>query len=434
MAAPSRPNIVVIMTDDQTVESMRVLPKTLQLVGAAGTTFSRAIVSYPLCCPSRATYLTGQHAHNHRVLNNARGFDRVDHSNTLPVWLRAAGYYTAHVGKYLNGYDDSSGVPAGYDSWFALGSQGYRMYDYHVNDNGRIVAYGSSPAHYQTDVLARRAVQIIRARESGTPFYLTVWPLAPHDEILDQPTPPRPAPRHAGRYQAVPLPRPPSFNEADVSDKPAIIRSQPRFTPTVVDDITRRYRAQLAALLAVDDLVASVMGALRDTGQLDRTLVVFTSDNGFLNGQHRLAAEKVFGYEESIRVPLLIRGGGFPAGRTTSALVSNVDLPRTLVAVSGARPRRLLDGRPLLPLPASRPILLETGHNEGKAQYVGVRTDRYVYLQHNTAERELYDLARDPHQLDSRHADPAYAAVRAQLARDVARLRSCRGATCNPPQ
>jgi N-acetylglucosamine-6-sulfatase len=447
-AAKVRPNILVIMTDDQTVEQMRALPKTRRLLGARGTTFTNSFVDVSLCCPSRSTFLTGQYAHNHGVLANGGphgGYVHLDHSNTLPLWLQEAGYYTAHVGKYLNNYGKKSPAPPlGWSRWFALTDPSvYRMYDYTVSDNGKPVTYGEAPRDYQTDVIAAKAEEILRSRAgSKQPFFVTVAPTSPHLERLTrEQTPPRPAPRYAGRYAAEPLPRKPSFDEADIADKPDHIRDRPRLSPAKRARVIETYRACLASLLAADDLVERLVKTLEETGQIGRTVIVFTSDNGFFFGEHRVAGGKYLPYEESIRVPLIIydgrKEGRFPAGATVAQPVSNVDLAPTIVDLAGARARREMDGRSVLPLVADRGrgkdrTLLIEGFGEGrdKPPFAAVRDPRWFYAEYRNGDQELYDLETDPFELRSLHADPAHAAVRKDLAGRLARLRVCTGASC----
>ncbi|HKI02861.1 MAG TPA: sulfatase [Thermoanaerobaculia bacterium] len=439
----TRPNILVIMTDDQRLDEMRVLPKTRALLGQRGTTFANSFVSYSLCCPSRSTFLTGQYAHNHGVLLNSGpngGYQRLNHSNTLPVWLQEAGYYTAHIGKYLNNYGvGSPAAPPGWSRWFGLiDPTTYKLYDYVVSDDGVPVSYGDAPDDYQTDVLAAEAESVLRSRaRSSQPFFVTVAPVAPHlEQVRNGQQPPRPAPRHEGRFAAEPLPARPSFSEPEVGDKPAHIRRLPPLSSAKGARETSVYRARLASLLAVDDLVERLVGALAETGQLDRTVIVFTSDNGFLLGEHRIVDQKYYPYEESIRVPLIIRGGGFPVG-TAAQPVSNVDLAPTIAALAGARPRRVMDGRPLLPLALDpqlgkeRTLLIEGfGSGSAKPPFQAVRTPQWFYAEYGKGERELYNLQVDPFQLQSRHAAPALAAVRKDLAARLARLRSCAGKAC----
>lgn len=439
-----RPNIVLILTDDQTLESMRVMEKTNRLLGDEGTTFANAFVSYPLCCPSRATLLTGQYAHNHGVMGNVPpegGYGRLNQANTLPVWLQKVGYNTAHVGKYLNGYRGPE-VPQGWTRWFGLADPTtYRFYDYTVVDGGKKVHYGTAESDYQTDVLAAKAEEILRQFiRSGRPFFLSVAPVPPHQERSDeegQGMPPRPAPRHLGTFADEALPGKASFDEADVRDKPPNIQKRPRLSTAKKEEIRRAYRAQLEALLAVDDLVERLVAALEETGQLDNTVIIFMSDNGFFNGEHRIEEGKRLPYEESIHVPLIVRGGGFPAGETALQPVANIDLAPTIVALTGARARRKMDGLNLLPLaldPSAgqdRTLLFETTSvNSARPAYDAIRTSNWLWIEYRSGARELYDLKADPLQLLSLHNSPALGIVRADLARRLDKLRKCAGATC----
>lgn len=449
-AAAATPNVVVIMTDDQNVSSLSVLPKTRQLLAAAGTTFSNNFVSYPLCCPSRATYLTGQYPHNHGVMGNSPpdgGYSMLRGGETVPVWLSRAGYQSAHVGKYLNGYgaQNPREVPPGWGEWHGLvDPTTYRMWGYTINHNGVTRTYGQQdvedPALYQTDVLSTIATNYIdRTAPSAQPFMLSFAPLAPHSEVgwasVNGNRNPRPAPRHRGAFNDAALPRPPSFDEADVSDKPAAVRQLPRLDAQAIAGITKDYRSRLESLLAVDDAVAAIVGRLVAHGELANTLIVFTSDNGWLQGEHRIPRGKIFAYEESSRVPLILRGPGIPAGATNPAFVSNVDLAATILDAADAVPGIPIDGRSLIPIaqdpPTGRAVLIETGPKpSGNQWYAAIRVGRWSYVEHSTGERELYDLETDPYQLRSRHNDPALAPVRTQLATRLHQLQSCSATTC----
>jgi N-acetylglucosamine-6-sulfatase len=440
--ADKRPNVVVLMSDDQTVESMRVMAKTRAAIAAAGITFENSFASFSLCCPSRATFLTGQYAHNHGVLGNREpmgGYYKLDSTNTLPVWLQRAGYSTAHIGKYLNGYGtrNPTEVPPGWTEWYgSVDPSTYRFYGYTLNENGRLVTY---ERRYQADLYAQKAVEIIRRQASRSkPFFLSVAFLAPHsggprepDDPAGQATP-VPAPRHKDRYASEPLPLPPSFNELDVSDKPQAIQRRRLLRPRRIAAVRENYQQRLESLIAVDDAVGRIVEALRQTGQLDRTLILYTADNGFFHGEHRVPSGKVLPYEPSIRVPLLMRGPGVPRGRTATHLVANVDLAPTIVAAAKVRAGRRLDGRSLLRPNPARDVLLEGPARETgqPLAFTGIRTSRHVYVEHASGERELYDLAADPHQLQSLHADPAHAGLREELARRLAKLRTCAGANC----
>jgi N-acetylglucosamine-6-sulfatase len=445
VAAKARPNVIVIETDDQSVNTMQAMPNVVRLIGAQGATFTNSFVSFSLCCPSRATFLTGQYAHNHGVLGNGPpegGYAKLDHTNTLAVWLQRAGYYTVEVGKYLNGYGRPNPleIPPGWNEWYAgvnLAFLGGTM-----NQNGKLVRLPRTEDGYQTDVYARIARDVIRRRApSSQPFFLWLTPHVPHNGGPPDPDDPRgigttrPAARHRDRFASEPLPEPPSFNEQDVSDKPMVVRNRPLLTPQRVAGIREAYQQQLESLLAVDEAVAGIVADLRAAGELANTLIVYTSDNGFFHGEHRVPQGKVLLYEPSIRVPLLMRGPGVPRGVRRREIVANIDLAPTIVDAANAKAGRRRDGRSLLPLLGRKKLkwrsdlLLESG-NGRRNGFVAVRTTRYVYAEYADGERELYDLAKDPFELQSRHADPAYAAIRARLARRLAALRSCAGARC----
>jgi N-acetylglucosamine-6-sulfatase len=463
--APSKPNIVVLMSDDQTAASQSVMTKTNSLIGAQGATFNNNFTNWPLCCPSRATFMTGQYAHNHTVLGNAPpfgGFDRLDTSETLPVWLQRDGYYTAQIGKFLNGYEDSDvQVPPGWSEWHGT-KRTYTYYGEQLLEDGQVVTYGSTtenpdnpadPAAYSTDLYTAKAVDIInRQAPSDQPFFLYVAYLAPHaggpNKPANQPQSQcedtaKPAARDLGHFAGEPLPTPPNFNEADVSDKPAGIASRPFMTDEQIANDTRKYRCRLESLLAVDQGVSNVMAALQASGELDNTLVIYTSDNGFFAGEHRVLTGKNRVYEEAIRVPLEMRGPGIPAGVTVDDLAINADLAPTIIEAAGATAGRVEDGESLLNFTRhperrhGRELLIEQYGNspdeEGQAgiTYTAIRTTRYKYVANGTGEIELYDLQADPYELNNLHANPDYAAAEAALASRLASLQGCSGQTCH---
>jgi N-acetylglucosamine-6-sulfatase len=467
---PRRPNVIVVMTDDQTYADLSVMPRTRALIGGAGATFERAFVSYPLCCPSRATYLTGRYAHNHGVRSTTPpdgGVERLDDRHTLPVWLQAAGYDTTHIGKYLNGYGlrRPPTVPPGWTDWHgSVDKSTYQMWGYTLLENGVLNTYGDfyeeDPALYQTDVYRDKALQVIDDHAPGgdpDPFFLSLNVLAPHGEVAvpGSTTIPhvRPAPRHAGLL-ATAAPDSPAYDEADVSDKPPYVRGEQRLSPAGRERIAVDFRSRQESLLAVDEAVEAIVNRLGATGQLERTYVLFTSDNGFFQGEHRIPKGKYLAYEPSSHVPLLIRGPGIPAGSVTQELSGNIDLAPTLLDATGASAQgRPIDGRSLLPFardPArrtGRPLLHEgliAGDNDRDAAltaqkrtkvgtYYAIRTDRYLYVRWRGGGRELYDLALDPYELGSVHRDPRYAQVRATLSDGLDRLRRCAEATCDEP-
>jgi arylsulfatase A-like enzyme len=467
-AQDPRPNIVVIMTDDQTVEDMAAMPATRRAFIPHGVSFADSTVSYPVCCPSRASFLTGRYAHNHGVMGlylPTGGYGRFDDHDALPVWLQRAGYRTAHIGKYMNGYgsDRPAIVPPGWTEWYgAVDPTTYRMWDYTLNENGRQVAYGNDPASYQTDVYNRMALDVIhRGSASGQPFFLSVSFLAPHYEEApvrnSTGVTVRPAPRHSGRFATLPLPRPRGFNERNRSDKPRFMR---RFKPldgAAVARITAEFRARRESLLAVDEAVDAIVRELSAQGTLSSTYLLFTSDNGYLQGEHAVPSGKMLPYDPSTRVPLLVRGPGIPGRRTSREPVSNVDLAPTILGMAGASGAggAPIDGRSLLKfaqrpkLRSERLVLHETGGLRAASlqpeedtgaiplrtvrTYRAVRNDRWLYVVYRSGERELYDLERDPFQLRSRHRDRRYAATKRALHVELERLSTCRGRACRLP-
>jgi arylsulfatase A-like enzyme len=440
--------VVVIMTDDQN-ESMAGLPLTQALLGGQGTTFRNSYVSYPLCCPSRATFLTGQYSHNHGVFTTElpNGYNGLNHTNTLPVWLRTSGYRTAMVGKYLNGYGIEDGIveptfdaleiPPGWSEWYGLtGGLEQRRYKYKLNEQGKIRFYKRGTRNYVTDVLANKAVDFVKRQAPyRKPFFMWFNPTAPHGEAGVFPgalRDPAPAPRHLGRYEFASAPRTPNFDEEDVSDKPPSVRTTDKLTPEQIADIDRRYRSGIESLLSVDEAVKRIVGRLSKVGDLKRTYIFFTSDNGLLLGAHRLRYKNHI-YEESTRVPLIVRGPEFPKAVVREPLVSNVDLAPTITELTGVTPGLTMDGRSLVPVAqdpaagAAREILFESEINNGS---VGVRSGSFVFVDNEAESPELYDLSTDPYQLNNLAARPAFAAKRAELQAKVDAYRTCAGASC----
>ena len=436
---PSARNVVVVMTDDQALDTMEAMPLTRRLIGEKGTTFANSFVSFPLCCPSRATFLTGQYAHNHGVRNNDGpdgGYQALAKRRTLPVWLARAGYRTGFVGKFLNGYGKGSRareVPPGWSEWYGLPATAkQRAFDFDLNENGRIVHYGGpdESGPYKTEVLAEKAAGFIRrAAPRRRPFMLWVATNGPHrDSSLpaDAERNPQPDPRDEGRFEGRRPPASASLDERDISDKPREVRSLPRLSARARQDLDREYVSQLESLQSIDRLVERLVRRLRDAGELHRTLFIFTTDNGYLRGQHRLTG-KSRPYEEAIRSPLLIRGPDFAAGVRARRLVANIDLAATILEAAGADPDITLDGRPLQGTGHGRDaVLLEVF--DRRHAFTGVRTRRYTYAEYESGQRELYDLRKDPEQLDNLARGNGRASLRRRLADQLAALRSCAGA------
>jgi N-acetylglucosamine-6-sulfatase len=433
------PNVVLILTDDQRFDTLWAMPNVRSLLVDRGVTFTNGIVANALCCPSRANILKGAYSHTTRVYANdgvdgpfGGGFD--DRS-TVATWMDGAGYRTAMIGKYFNFYLAHRGaayVPPGWDRWVAFATDdvgGGRYYDYGLSVDGALASHGATAADYSTDVLAGYAESFVRSTPSTDPLFLYFAPYAPHE-------PADPAPRHASTFASLAPSRPPSYDEPDVSDKPAYIRAIPRFAAGNVSRIDSIRRKQYQSLQAVDEAVARVVTALEETGRLSNTMIVFMGDNGFLWGEHRWGRtgpqNKQVPYEESIRVPYVVRYDPIvTAPRTDAHLVLNIDLAPTFTALAGtAAPGA--EGRSLLPLlsdPASawrQDVLIEHGLSSVVPGYCAVRTADATYVRYATGEQELYLLGPDPYQLVNQAANPAYASLRQEL-------RTRAEALCSPP-
>jgi N-acetylglucosamine-6-sulfatase len=430
--AQARPNVVLVLTDDQRWDTLNVMPTVQSRLVARGVTFRNAFATNALCCPSRATFLTGQYSHSTGVYLNTGprgGAGAFDDSSTIATWLHDAGYTTALVGKYLNGYVGPT-VPPGWDRWVAFsGSQSY--YSYRLSIDGTTVEYGDFPTDYSTDVFAEEAEAFIRSADR--PFFLHFSPNAPHFrqgndlEVL-------PAARHEDAFASLPPWRPPNYNETDVSDKPNWLRLK---TPSIPPDRQAKgdtfRQEQMEALLAVDEAVRRIVDALANTGQLADTMIVFASDNGNDWGEHRRFS-KLVPYEASIRIPLVVRYDRLiGSARSDGRLAVNVDVAPTFAAVAGAAAPGA-EGRSLLPLltspggPWRRDFLLEHLGANGALipTYCGIRSETHTYVQYVTGEEEIYDLGADPYQLQNLARTPA---MRSSLVAFRDRTREL----CSPP-
>jgi N-acetylglucosamine-6-sulfatase len=443
----SQPNIVFILTDDMRKDDLTdaYMPQTTTELVDKGMSFQNAFVSNPLCCPSRATIMRGQYSHNTDVWFNTNVFDPDPNirdggwlgyngngyeNENVATRLKAAGYSNGFFGKYLNGYTATTApttVPPGWEDWFAFTTGGY--FDYDVNDNGTITHFGTINSDYSTDVLKRNVREFIGANAAqGKPFFAYVAPYAPHGPVT-------PAPRDRHTVDPEKAPRLPSFNERDVTDKPDWIQSLRSLTSTDIANIDRRHENRVESLQAVDDLVATVVRKLGEQGVLSNTYIVFTSDNGFHHGEHRIQRDKGTPYEESVRVPLVIRGPGVAAGSSTNKLVLNTDYLPTFMDLAGARTPPYVDGRSLLPVLTGsstsswRTAILIEGDKYPEdpeipvdINYDGIRTSTSKYIEYEGGFRELYDLSpgADPNEQTNTYygADPTMAprpALKARL-------------------
>jgi N-acetylglucosamine-6-sulfatase len=469
---PDSPNIVFVLTDDLDTASLDAMPRTRRLIAAQGVTFDHYFVNVAVCCPSRMTTLRGQYSHNTGVLTNGGGNGGFGtaralgvETDTIATRLRTAGYHTALLGKYLNGYPGAAGqldVPPGWTTWVsAVQGTPYSQYDYTLNENGTLRAHGRQARDYGTDVYVRKAQRVIlHSARAGTPFFIYLSVYAPH-------RPATPARRDLGLFPDAEAPRTPAFNQADVGRMPSFVRSSPLLSTDDIAKIDALYRDRLRSLQAVDRGIASLVRTLRQSGELRDTFIVFTSDNGYHLGQHRLPGGKLTAYDTDVRVPLLIHGPGVAAGATVRNLAGNVDLAPTFAAMARIHPPDLTDGRNLLslaraprrprpswrqayllqawaetPPPPGRPVPPAPGPTTlheatpltadldrvGPTPYSALRTSRHLYVEYTNGERELYDVLADPdqiHNLASR-GQPAEQAL-GQL---LAAQRTCRADQC----
>jgi len=527
------PSFVVIQTDDQTLDGLyaafssypgapktRAMPNTLDLIAKRGMTFNRYYVSYPLCCPSRVTLMTGRYAHNTGVKGNVQpnggyyGFSfRAAYEHNIATWLHGAGYRTIHIGKFLNGYgdepyDNGTTVPPGWDAWHTVlrADTNHYFYGYTLNDNGQLDGpYGDSgswdtreygvrddigcpfaptnglPCLYETDMFSSMATQEMLGTPPGQPFYLQLDYTAPHGDFR-HPAGPEPAPRHYDWFKGALLPhdRSEGLDEGNVSDKPRFIRDAEHLTPTDKRIYRTYYEKQLESLRSVDDGVKEIIGTLSQMGRLQNTYVLFTSDNGFFFGEHRLIGGKFLAYEPATHLPFLIRGPGIKPGTSTGELAANIDIAPTILELAGVEADKSIDGRSLVPfftdpaLRTRRPILFEsfvetsdvdangaissTGEGDGgrpggngstgggahasaagrahasllapPKDYEGLRLGPYKYIAWPTGEKELYDINKDPNELNNLARVPNFYPIRNFMHRQLRRFENCVGREC----
>jgi arylsulfatase A-like enzyme len=528
-----KPNFVLIQTDDQTLDGLyasykafagapatRAMPSTLDLIAKRGMTFTRYYVSYPLCCPSRVSLLTGRYAHNHNVRGNVApnggypGFAaRAADTHNIATWLQADGYKTIHIGKFLNAYgeapwDSGKEIPPGWSSWHTVENSDttHFYYGYTLNNNGQIDGpYGDPgnmetreypvrddfgcpfaptnglPCYYETDTLTQFATNELVNTPAEQPFYLQLDYTAPHGDFR-KPAGPEPAPREYDWFKGARLPhdRREGFDEGNVADKPRFIREAPHLT--LDDKHTYRvyWQKQLESLRGIDDGVRQIVETLGAEGRLRNTYIIFTSDNGFFFGEHRLLGGKFLAYEPATHLPFLIRGPGIRPGVKSGELSMNIDIAPTILELAGAEADKSIDGRSMVPfirdpeLRSRRPLLFESfvetsdveqqgavgvpgdqtgairsGHPESHLgaelsrrpsatasllappkDYEGIRLGPYKYIAWPDGEKELYDINRDPYELNNIAKIPNFYPVRNALHKELRRLEDCVGRTC----
>jgi N-acetylglucosamine-6-sulfatase len=521
-SAKQRPSFVVIQVDDATIDQLyatfspggipiEAMPYTLSLIAGKGITFNRYYAPYPLCCPARVSVLTGRYAHNHNVKGNVppnggfTGFKaRQAYSHNLAPWLQQAGYRTIHIGKFLNGYgdepfDEGKDVPPGWNAWHSVlrADTHHYFYGYTLNNNGLLEGpfgdpgswdtreYGErddfgcpaaplngKPCLYQTDIFNRIAWEEISGTSPEQPFYMQLDYTSPHGDFR-RPAGPEPATRHYNLFAGAPYPhsRSEGFNEGNVNDKPRFIREAPYLSFQEIRTYRVYYQKALESLRSIDEGVKLIHDTLGTLGRLRNTYIVFTSDNGFFFGEHRLTGGKFIAYEPATHLPLLMRGPGIAPGTATGELVSQVDLAPTILELAGATPDKSIDGRSLVPfmrdpaLRTRRPLLfesfVETNDVEANGQpggpvepgpaarpstakrdgasasivappkdYVGIRLGPYKYIEWPSGEKELYDINKDPNELNNLIRVPNLFPIRAFLRAQLTELVDCVGRAC----
>ncbi|HEU5243245.1 MAG TPA: sulfatase [Gaiellaceae bacterium] len=431
-AVDQRLNVVLILSDDERYDGTAVMKNLQALIANHGTTFTDAHVTTSLCGPSRASILTGQYAHHTGFLDNFGqdsypAFHAGEESNDLPVWMHKAGYETALVGKYLNSYTDGfvhHAIPPGWDDWQVMDSIPMEeYYNYTINDNGRLVHYGNKPSDYSTDVLTHRAVQFINGAHQ--PFFLYFAPVAPHLPAI-------PAPRDRGKLQNLPPIREPAFNQRNIGKEPWRLYHKNLLSPGAQSYINHVRIKQDESLLSLDRSVRSVVQALKARHELSRTVILYMSDNGFLWGEHRLGG-KIWPYEESTHVPLIVRTPWTTTPQRTNQVALNIDLASTICALAGVKPGLPQDGRSLAPflhgqqVPWRHAFLEEylgrdLLHRGGPPPYTAVQTRRNLYVEYRNGWRELYNLRKDPWELNNIAGDPRTDPLQATLKAALDRL------------
>lgn len=482
----ARPNFVVIQTDDQTVQDLKVMPAVKKLLQDRGMTFTQMMTPFAICCPSRAAMMSACYPHNNKVQANFPPdggygvWEKNNGTKFVGSWLKNAGYHTVHIGKYINGYgymnNPKAPVPQGWSEWYgSTDLSTYQMWGYRLNEPTGSRKYGNfnvkNPKYYSTDVYRGIAQKVITDQaDKKNPFYLQVAFLAPHIETkplkqsvakkfplsfvdVDAPDPstgiqsipPRPAPRHENALKNMKLDNDPSFNEVDVSDKHPFIQALPLLDDEKIQDLVDDNRQRRQSLLAVDEAVNGIVRTLAKTDQLDNTYIMFVGDNGYVLGQHRISKGKYFPYEPALNIPFIVAGPGVQKGVTFDQMVTLMDITPTVLDLANVAPTgRVPDGISLVDSLVSgapivnRTLLLSSGpqnapNGEPLPLFNGVRNARYSYWKYDDGFEELYDRLIDPYEMSSVANDPAYAQVKAALWAEWNVLKDCAGPTCQVP-
>ena len=431
-ATDKRLNVVVILSDDERSDGTAVMHNVQTLLADHGVTFTDMHVTTSMCGPSRASILTGQYAHHTGVTDNFGqhsypAFHAGEESDDLPVWMQKAGYETALVGKYVNAYTDPSvhhAIPPGWDDWQAMDSVPMEAYhNYTINDNGVLEHYGSKPSAYSTSVLTHKAVQFIQSARH--PFFLYFAPVAPHLPAI-------PAKRDQGKLENIAPIHDPAFNQRNIAKEPWRFYHHNLLSEAAQLYINHVRIRQEETLLSLDRGVRSVVQALRARHELNRTVILYTSDNGFLWGEHRLGG-KVWPFEESTHVPLIVRTPWTTTPRRNNQPVLNIDLAPTIAELAGVTPELPQDGHSFVPFLHGERVpwrhafleeylgkdLLNEG---GPPPFTALQTRRNLYVEYMNGWRELYNLRKDPWELNNLAGDPGTDPLQDSLSKDLHRL------------
>jgi arylsulfatase A-like enzyme len=442
------PNIIFVLTDDLSLNLLQFMPHVLEME-RNGATFANYFVTDSLCCPSRSSIFTGEFPHNTGVFRNIEpdggygGFNaHGNEPNTFAVALQRAGYRTAMLGKYLNGYDPTRNGPAiGWNEWDVAGF-GYPGFNYSLNENGEVVRYGRKRDDYLTDVLSRTAIKFIK-KSQGTPFFIEVATFAPHSPYI-------PAPRDARAFPGLLAPRTPAFNAAPDANAAKWLSKFGPLSAADMISINQKFRRRARSVLAIDKMIADLEAAVAAAGQEKNTYFIFSSDNGIHMGEHRLMPGKMTAFDTDIHVPLIITGPRVAPTRVLNEIVENTDLCSTFAELAGVASPPTVDGRSVVPLlreeqvPEWRTLALIEHHgplNESTDDedpdvptrrsgnpptYEAIRARGSVYVEYNDGTREYHDYAWDPYELRNTFSSLSPRA-KASLHAAVDALRICRG-------
>jgi arylsulfatase A-like enzyme len=446
-AGAERPNIVFVLADDFALNLVQYMPHLLKMQ-QDGVTFANYFVTDSPCCPSRSSIFTGRYPHNTGIYRNVGtdggylGFlNRGHERTTFATALTAAGYHTAMLGKYLNGYQPQrNAVAPGWSEWDVAGN-GYPGFNYDLNQNGKVVRYANRPEDYMTDVLSAAAANFIKQQTSDTPFMIEIATFAPH-------APYTPAPRDANAFPGLRAPRTPAFNAAPDPAAPKWLAAHPQLAEIEVAMIDNDFRKRAQSVLAIDAMIGELQQAVAAIGAADNTYFVFSSDNGYHMGEHRLTPGKMTAYDTDIHVPLVVTGPGVPAGSTVEEIVQNIDLCPTFTELGFAAAPSSIDGRSLAPLLRGEKVEgwrtvalvehrgpvrnftdpdLPSPRSGNPTTHEAIRMATSLDVKYASGEKEYHDLVADPYELRNTYAslpDDRKAALHATL--DA--VQNCHGA------